>query len=172
MKIRQETPTDYTAVRALVKTSFAVNPDDDGTTHDYLDELRGKDTFIPELSLVAEADDGSIIGQIVLYKTIISTPHGDLTELLLSPICVHPSCFRQGIARRLVEEALRIAEAKGFRAVFLCGDPEIYGRFGFKPSYFYGILHKTDEAGTAEWSMVRELVDGGLDGVCGTVDTV
>jgi predicted N-acetyltransferase YhbS len=170
LTIRQETPADYAEVCELVKTSFATNTDDDGTTHEYLNELRMKDTFVPELSLVAEADDGTLVGQIVLYKTVITTDSGELTELVLSPICVHPGYLRRGIARAMVEGVLRIAAEIGFRAVFLCGDPAVYGRLGFVPTKQYGIYHVSDR--DAEWSMVRELYGGALDGITGTVDTV
>jgi len=172
VKIRQERPSDYSEVYELVKKSFATasSPDDDEP--DYLNELRKKDTFIPELSLVAENDDGTLIGQIVLYKTIITTSRGELIELLLSPISVHPDYFRRGIARAMIEEALNIAKGMGFRAVFLCGDPVIYERLGFVPSYQYNIFHKDDKSKTARWSMVRELYNGALNGISGTVDTV
>jgi len=174
MKIRQERPSDYDEVYRLVKASFSTvytdgtEPDE----QDYLNELREKDTFIPELSLVAEGDDGTLLGQIVLYKTTLTTPDGELTELLLSPICVHPAYFRRGIARAMIEEARRIAKDLGFRAVFLCGDPETYGRLGFVPSHRHQIFHKDDASKTADWSMVRELYTGALDGISGTVDTV
>ena len=168
MTIRQETSSDYDEVYQLVKISFGTTPDDDGTTPDYLNDLRDKDIFIPELSLVAENDGGSLVGQIVLYKTIIATPKGPLTELVLSPICVHPDHFRRGIARAMVDKALPIAVHIGYRAVFLCGDPEIYSKLGFVPTYRYGIFHKDDK--TAEWSMVRELYDGALDGITGVID--
>ena len=171
MLIRQESPSDYDEVCQLLKISFATNPDDDGTTHDYLNELRKKDVFIPELSLVAEWEN-KIVGQIVLYATIINTPQGKLTELLLSPICVHPDFFRQGIARALVEEALSRAKQKDFKAVFLCGNPDIYKKLGFTPTYRYNIFHKDDEEKTAEWSMVREICDNALSGITGTIDTV
>jgi predicted N-acetyltransferase YhbS len=172
MKIRQEHRSDYPEVYELVKTSFATSSDSDGTEPDYLNELRTKDTFIPELSLLAENENGTIIGQIVLYKTAIATSHGELIELLLSPICVHPDYFRRGIARAMVEEALNIARGMGFRAVFLCGDPETYQKLGFSPSYQYNIFHKDDKPKTAKWSMVRELYSGALNGISGTVDTV
>lgn len=171
-KIRQEKPSDYDEVCRLVKASFATNRDDDKTTHDYLSELRGKDVFIPELSLVAEHEDGTIIGQVVLYETTIFTGRENLTELLLSPICVHPSHFRRGIARALIVEALGRAKAMGFKAVFLCGDPKIYSKLGFLPSYRFNIFHKDDEAKMAEWSMVCELYEGALGGIAGTVDTM
>ena len=172
--IRQEKPSDYDEVYNLVKTAFATvltdgsEPDE----QDYLNDLRKKDTFIPELSLVAESDDGGLIGQIVLCRTVISTPQGELATLLLSPISVHPGYFRQGVARALVDESLRIAGEMGYKAVFLCGEPEIYGRLGFVPSYLHNIYHKGDESKTAGWSMVRELQRGALLGISGTVDTI
>ena len=172
MKIRRETPLDHDEVYKLVKASFAASTHGDGTEADYLNGIREKDAFIPELSLVAENSEGKLVGQIVLYKTAIATEEGERTELLLSPISVHPDHFRRGIARAMIEEALRIAKGIGFGAVFLCGDPDIYGRLGFSPSYRYNIFHKNDVSKTAEWSMVRELYDGALAGVTGKVDTV
>jgi predicted N-acetyltransferase YhbS len=172
MLIRREKQSDHDEVRRLVKISFATNEGDDGTTHDYLDTLRRKDVFIPELSLVTENEGGVIIGQVLLYKADISTPQGMITELLLSPICVHPNYFRKGIARAMIEEVLSLAKDMGFRAVFLCGTPEIYGKLGFTPTFRYNIFHKTDESKEARWSMVRELYGGALGGVSGIIDTV
>jgi len=170
MKIRRENPSDYDEVYELLKLSFATVGGDG--EWDYLNEVRNKDTFIPELSLVAENDTGKLIGQIVLYKTAIAAPQGELVELLLSPISVHPDYFRRGIACAMVDEALCLAREMGFKAVFLCGDPEIYKRLGFIPSYQYNIFHKDDMSRTAKWSMVRELYSGALNGISGTVDTV
>ena len=116
-----------------------------------MNEVRKKDSFIPALSLVTENEDGKLVGQVVLYKTIITTPGRAMTELLLSPICVHPDYF--------------------CRAVFLCGDPVFYKKVGFKPTFEYGIFHVQDESKTAEWSMVRELYSGALDGISGTINT-
>ncbi|MCL2603095.1 MAG: N-acetyltransferase [Defluviitaleaceae bacterium] len=169
MHIRQETPADYDEVYRLVKISFESNESTDGTVPDYLNELRKSDVFIPELSLVAEKD-GTIIGQIVLYKTDITTPQGNRTELLLSPISIHPNYFKQGIARAMTEEALSRAKSMGYSAVFLCGNPDFYRKLGFAPSYQYNIFHKSDAS--AKWSMVRELYDGALNGISGNIDTV
>jgi outer membrane protein TolC len=110
MIIRQEQPADYDEVYELVKKSFATSTNEG--EWDYLNEVRKKDTFIPELSLVAENDDGKLIGQIVLYKTNITASDGVYTELLLSPISVHPDFFRRGIARAMMKEAFQIAKNK------------------------------------------------------------
>jgi predicted N-acetyltransferase YhbS len=172
MIIRQEKPSDYDKVCELVKRSFATNEDDDGTTHDYLNELRNKDCFIPELSLVAEHENGEIIGQIVLYKADIVTKDKTITELVLSPICVSPDYFNRGIARKMAEKSFEIAKELGYKAVFLCGEPKIYSRLGFSPTYKRSIYHVWDKEKNADWCMVRELVDGALDGISGTIDIV
>ncbi|MDR3293564.1 MAG: N-acetyltransferase [Clostridiales bacterium] len=172
MVIRKERECDYNEVYELVKTSFATcaRHSGEGTeTADYLNEVRKKSAFIPELSLVAESDDEKIIGQIVLYETPIITKSGIVTQLLLSPICVHPDYFRQGIARSMVEAAFAKAKEMGYKAVFLCGNPELYHRLGFAPTYKFKIYHVKDN--TAEWSMVRELYDNALIGTAGTVNT-
>ncbi|MDK2917116.1 MAG: hypothetical protein PWR25_1673 [Euryarchaeota archaeon] len=168
--IRQECPADYEDVYQLVKRSFATTVHSDGTEADYLNEVRRKETFIPELSLVAEDADGRIVGQIVLYATEIATDSGPITALVLSPISVHPDCFRQGIARAMMDRAFEIARGMGYTAVFLCGEPEIYHGLGFCASYTFGIFHNDDPG--AEWCMAKELVPHALAGVRGTIDIV
>jgi len=176
LQIRQEKPSDYDEVCDLVKLSFASNPDNDGTTHEYVRELREKDTFIPELSLVAEDENGKIAGFIVLYEFYmnaeIEAKTESITALLLSPICVHPDYFRRGIARAMIDRSFFIAKEMGYKAVFLCGDPDIYAKFGFRPSFEYGIFHVDDARKNAPWCMAYELVDDALKGVCTTVDIV
>ncbi|MCL2575564.1 MAG: N-acetyltransferase [Defluviitaleaceae bacterium] len=171
MIVRQEKPSDYDEVYELVKASFAAAGHCDGDEQDYLNDLRKRDVFIPELSLVA-VDDERIVGQIVLSKTVITAHNGDFTELLLSPLCVHPNYFRRGVARALVDRALHIAAEKWYKAVFLCGEPKIYTKLGFEPSYLYQIYHIKDTEKTAQRSMVKELYNGALKEISGTIDTI
>ncbi|MCQ1530205.1 GNAT family N-acetyltransferase [Lutispora thermophila] len=125
---------------------------------------------MPELSLVVENDDGKLIGQIVLYKTNITTSNNVYTELLLSPISVHPDFFRRGIARAMMTEAFRIAKDMGFTSIFLCGNPDFYHKFGFKGSYEYEIFHIADKTEKAEWCMALELIPGALTRKAGTIN--
>jgi Predicted acetyltransferase len=163
--IRKETPLDYDEVYTMAKESFATSKHSDGTEQDYLNELRTKDTFIPELSLVAELDD-KIVGQIVLYKMQIA----DDVQLLLSPLSVHPDYFRQGIGASLIREGCRKAAVLGYKAVFLCGDYDYYSKFGFVPTYKHEIYHKSDTSKNADWCMVRELEEGWLADIKGFID--
>ena len=168
MTIRQETQDDYDEVYELVKAAFTTSTNEG--EWDYLNEVRKKDTFVPELSLVAVNDDGKIVGQIVLYRTTINTPAGERTELLLSPISVHPDYFRRGIARAMMAEAFRIAKDMGYTAVFLCGEPAFYHKIGFRSSSEFGIYHVADKSRKAEWCMALELVSGSLGDITGTID--
>ena len=70
--------------------------------------------------------------------------------------------------RRLVEYALEEAEKMGYGAVFLGGNPNLYGRFGFEPSSSYGIYHENRKKWGDEGFMVCILKAGVLDGVTGT----
>ena len=168
MNIRQEQPADYDEVYELVKKSFATSTNEG--EWDYLNEVRKKDTFIPELSLVAENDDGKLIGQIVLYKTIITALDKVYTELLLSPISVHPEFFRKGIASAMMKEAFQLAKGMGYRSIFLCGEPSFYHKFGFRPTYKFEIYHIADKNINAEWCMALELTPGALAGKAGTIN--
>ena len=55
----------------MVQQSFATTDYSDGTEADYLEEVRKKSAFVPELSFIAESTSGKIVGQIVLYRTLI-----------------------------------------------------------------------------------------------------
>ena len=172
MTIRQEMQKDYDEVYELVKVSFATSSHSDGTTPDYLNQVRMRNTFIPELSLVTENDIGKVIGQIVLYEMNIISTEAKIKELLLSPICVHPDYFHRGIARAMIKEAFSIAKKLGYKAVFLCGNPELYKKFGFIPSFKYNIFHISDTSKEAEWCMAYELIKDSLKGITGTIDIV
>lgn len=170
LKIREEKPSDYSEVYEMVTRSFATTDECDGDEQDYLNEIRKRDTFIPELSLVAETDSGKLVGQIVLYKMEIKTKSKILTELVLSPLSVDPDYFRKGIARALVEESILRAKNLGYSAIFLCGNPNIYMKLCFKPSFNYNIFHVNDSEKNAQWCLVREIKYGYLSGLEGTVD--
>lgn len=166
--IRQETPCDYTVVNQMVFDTFATVSDDFAETMEYFIAVRKKETFIPELSFVATLPDGRIVGQITLYKTDIITPTKRITQLVLSPISVLPAFFKQGIAREMIGYALQRAKEMGYFAVFLQGNPRFYEKFGFEPTYRYGIYHQIDKDKNAEYCMVNELFPGSLDGIQGT----
>lgn len=169
MIIRQEIPTDYGEVYTMVKKSFATADHCDGTEQDYLNAIRKKSSFIPELSLVAQINN-KIVGQIVLYEMQIRCEDRNEVQLVLSPLSVHPDYFRQGIGTKLISEGCKRAFDNGYKAIFLCGDYAYYSKFGFVPTYQYEIYHEKDIEKNAEWCMVKEIEKGYLTAVTGLID--
>lgn len=140
VKIRQEESCDYNAVYQVVTESFLTQNHTEEP--DYLNGLRTKSEFIPQLSLVAETEDGIIVGQIALHQTTISYSNSKDIQLTVSPLSVSPSCFGRGVGSALLREGLKIARQMGYKVVFLWGDPNFYSKFGFVPSYKFNIYHK------------------------------
>ena len=69
-----------------------------------------------------------------------------------------------------MREALDKAKTLGYKAVFLCGDPDYYDRFGFKPVSGYGITYGMDIP--AKYVLVCELEADWLNDKSGSVSIV
>ena len=158
--IRPEKPSEYEEVNKLIFEAFTEqhNVEIGRFMMEHFIEERKKDTFIPELSIVA----------VLEHETDIITDNGRITQLVLSQSAVLPEYRMQGIMRTLVENVLNKAKGMGYGAVFLGGNPKLYARFGFEPSSTYGIYHKDREKWGDEGYMVCLLKSGALDGVTGT----
>lgn len=96
--------------------------------------LRDDPSWVPELSLVAEAD-GEIVGHAVATRgTLAGRP-----ALGLGPVSVSPARQRAGVGSALMHAILGAADAIGEPVVVLLGSPDYYGRFGFVPASTVGI---------------------------------
>jgi predicted N-acetyltransferase YhbS len=166
--IRQEQSYDYDVVYQLVKESFLT--ENHTEEPDYLNALRTKSEFIPELSLVAETEDGTIAGQIVLYQTTINYDDSQDVQLVVSPLSVAPKYFRRGVGSALLREGLKIAREMGYKAVFLWGNPNFYAKCGFVPSYKFNIFHKDFQEQKVDFIMVYQLYENALEGKEGMID--
>lgn len=136
MMIRQETPADRAEVYALVQSAFASAEHSDGSEQDLVDALRNSPAFIPELSLVAEAD-GAILGHILFTK--INVGGQEALALALAPLSVHPDHQQQGIGSSLIREGHQRAAALGYVCSVVLGSETYYPRFGYLPAENFGI---------------------------------
>lgn len=168
--IRPETKSEYEQVNKVIYEAFAENYglETGKFMMEHFIEERQKPTFIPELSLIAILDNGTIAGEVALHETYISMENGKNTQLTLAQSAVLPPYRMQGIMRMLVEAALNKAKEMGYGAVFLGGDPKLYARYGFEPSCKYGIFHENREKWGDEGYLVCVLKAGALDGITGT----
>jgi putative acetyltransferase len=150
--IRRETEGDAPLIHTLHDAAFATVPYASGTEAAIVDALRGSEDWVPQLSLVAEAD-GKPVGHVV-------SSYGRLGErriLGLGPIGVDPALHGKGIGSALMHASIAAADALDEPAIILLGDPDYYGRFGFEPAAKYGI--EPQEADWASAFQVRRLAN-------------
>ncbi len=137
MTIRQAQAGDFPEIYSLVQTAFATAKVSDGTEQDFVLELRRRDTYRPELELVAE-ENGQLIGHILLtILPVPSAPEG-LRGLMVAPLCVRLKDRNRGLGGQLLQEGGRQAAELGYNALFLVGDPDYYSRYGFQNAVALG----------------------------------
>lgn len=127
IKIRAETVVDFPVIEAVIAAAFLKAPHTSHTEQHIVNALRraGKLT----VSLVAETDEG-VIGHVAISPVSISD--GALGWFGLGPVSVLPERQRHGIGSQLTREALRILRDRGASGCVVLGEPEYYGRFGFR----------------------------------------
>lgn len=123
--IRVERAGDADPIGALISEAFADRSYASGTEAQIVNALREAGAL--SLSLVAERA-GQLIGQAVFSPAKI----GEREVIALGPVAVIPELQGQGVGSALIREGLaRIGPGK---PIALLGDPNYYGRFGFKPA--------------------------------------
>lgn len=145
MLIRQEAETDHSAIDRVHRGAFA--PFAEGASGSEPVEvglvraLRADPGWISALSLVAQADDGRVVGHVVCTVGTV-----DQTRALgLGPLGVLPEHQGTGVGGALMHAVLAAADALGFPVVVLLGHASYYPRFGFEAANRLGIA-PTDPA--------------------------
>ncbi|MEV2275345.1 N-acetyltransferase [Nocardiopsis sp. NPDC049922] len=147
MKIRTETSTDAPRVREVITQAFG-SPED----ADLVDALRADISWIPELSLVAEDDHGTVIGHVLVTRASI----GGVPSLTLAPVSVAPGHQNTGVGTTLVRAAVDAARDMGEHTMTVLGHPAYYPRFGFERASAHRVSC-TLSAGPDEGAMVLSL---------------
>lgn len=145
--IRLEQPIDIDQIHDLHRAAFR-GPQE----AELVDAIRSSAAFVPELSLVAVTEDGSVLGHVLLSHIDLQPDEADaprLTVLALAPIAVLPHHQGRGIGTALLSEALAIADAREEPMTAVLGAPSLYGRFGFEPAGEHGVHGPYDDAGEA-----------------------
>ncbi len=166
LKLRQESVEDYLAVNQLIKAAFAKIEFSDQTEHHLVTRLRKSEAFVPELSLVAIANN-QVVGHILLSKIKIKSEHQIFDSLALAPVSVLPDFQNKGIGGELIEAAHVKAKELGFQSVILIGHADYYPRFGYELTEKYQINFPFEVP--SENGMVKLLTEHALDGVSGEV---
>lgn len=147
MLVRRERDEDRAEVDELTRAAFGSDVE-----VGLLRALRADVGFVPALSLVAEADDGTLAGHVICTEGHVD----GVTALGLGPIGVLPSVQRSGVGSALMHAVLAAADALGYPVVALLGHHTYYPRFGFVPARSIGI-QPPDESWSDETFMARPL---------------
>lgn len=163
VSIRPERSADHAAVRAVNDAAFG-QPAEGGL----VEALRRSPVFIPELSLVAEAEDGAIVGHVLFTRLKVVEQAVTHAALALAPMAVLPAWQRRGVGSALVRRGLADARDLGHSVVVVLGHPEYYPRFGFLRASRFDIRPPFDAPDEA--FLVLALRPGALDPVRGVVE--
>jgi putative acetyltransferase len=148
VRIRSEAEADHAAIRKVNEEAFR-----DQITAGLVETIRGTDRFVPELSLVAEVE-GEVVGHVML--SFVDIEPGPRRVLQVGPLAVAPSHQRHGIGSALMNEAIRLVDARGEPLILIEGNPRYYERFGFTRADETGI-ETPEGAHGPQYFMVRRL---------------
>jgi putative acetyltransferase len=146
--IRPETAADHDTIRKVNDEAFG-GP----IEAKIVDAIRASDRYVPELSLVA-VSEGQTLGQVI--SSYVDVEPGTRRVLQVGPLAVLPSHQRHGIGSALMEETIRIADARGEPLLLIEGNPKYYERFGFSRADAVGI-EPPPEAHGPQYFMIRPL---------------
>ncbi|MGQ8869199.1 N-acetyltransferase [Myroides odoratus] len=168
MNIRKEEIKDYDDVFKLIENAFKDEEFSDHQEQFLVERLRKSESFIPELSLVAEMDN-QIVGYILLTKIkIINVNFEETISLALAPVAVLKKYQGKGIGGQLIVKAHKIAKDLNFNSVILLGHENYYPKFGYEMSNKYGIKLPFDVPD--ENCMLIELTENALKNINGIVE--
>jgi len=145
--IRPELPVDIDQINDLHRDAFRGPAE-----AELVDAIRAGIGFIPELSLVAVASDGSVLGHVLISKVAFDPDEPDaprIDVLALAPLAVLPAHWGHGIGSALAREALAVADQREEPFIAALGAQSFYGRFGFLPAADAGIRSPYEAAGPA-----------------------
>lgn len=130
MIVRPETAGDIAAIDNVIRRAFG-SRNEACQEAELVDGLRRDGDLV--LSLVAE-QDGQLVGHVGFSRLWVVQDTHRIPGISLAPLAVLPDRQRKGAGRALVEAGhARLREA-GETIVFVLGDPDYYGRFGFSLS--------------------------------------
>ena len=163
--LRRERKEDYRAAECVIKAAYWNTQTEGGDENYVAHVLRRSSAFVPELTYVAENENG-IIGSIMYSRAIVECDDGSIRDVLnISPIAVLPVLQRRGIGLRMLNLTARLAARAGHSAIILYGEPLFFGKAGFVPAEQYGIGTASDAYSAC--LLARELQPGALSGCAG-----
>lgn len=121
--IRDATPSDYPAIRAIVRHAFG-----QADEANLVEQLRADGDALVELV----AGDGIALTGHILYSPLaIERENETLAAAALAPVSVLPAFQHNGIGKALIEAGNKRCAALGLSAIIVLGHRDYYPKFGF-----------------------------------------
>lgn len=155
MIIRRERAEDRPEIFAVVAAAFKEGPE-----VRLLRELFAAREYIPALALVAESEQGIILGHAITTRAWV----GATPSLGLGPMAVQPEYQRQGVGSALMAATIAAANALGESSMAVLGSTGYYPRFGFVPADSLGIVSPDPSWGSHFMARALEAHQPGLHG--------
>lgn len=125
MLIRDATPSDYAAIRQVVRHAFGQNEE-----ADLIEQLRADGDALIELVAASEI---AIQGHILYSPLAIERDGETLRAAALAPVSVLPGFQAKGLGGELIRAGNARCAELGCDAIIVLGHAEYYPRFGFSP---------------------------------------
>ena len=121
--IREASPTEYAAIRAVLTHSFPTKDE-----ANLVEQLRADGDVLFEL---IAANDIAIYGHVLYSRLAIERAGGAIRAAALAPVAVLPAFQRQGVGAALIQAGNAQGARLGLSAIVVLGHPTYYPRFGF-----------------------------------------
>ncbi|MDE7322577.1 MAG: N-acetyltransferase [Lachnospiraceae bacterium] len=170
INVRLEEEKDYRRVEEIAKAAFGypdrIKRGQIGCPYEHwmVHELRRRDGIMA-LSLVAERENGTIVGHIICSNAVVKKENHVLPVLNFGPLSVLPEYQCQGVGKALVRAMIEQAKSLDYGAILFFGRPEYYPQFGFKQAVVYEI--SDSEGYNYPAFMAMELKEGYLKDIRG-----
>ena len=128
MNIKLAQQTDLDSILQVIETAFS--DEENKVITNLVQELHQETTSPSIKSLVAEVDN-QVIGY-VSYSPIFLKSDSSISGYILAPLAVAPKHQKKGIGSNLIKSGIDMLTENGVGVVLVYGDPDYYGRFGFK----------------------------------------
>ena len=155
----------------LVETVFTdhENADEGKLVRSLVEEIRGMNTYIPELELIMVDEQDAPVGYCMFSRFHLEGRY-EKELLILTPVAVKTELQRRHISKELIEYGFEAAKKLGYKVVIVEGNPMNYRSRGFVTSADFGITaHESVGLPAPECLMVKELVPGALQNMHGQV---
>lgn len=169
MNFRRHTKNE---IRAIVQLFTSVFTDSEGETEGTLIGQLARDLFNKTddrdlFNFVAELD-GQVVGSIFFSRLWFED---DTQAFILAPVAIHSDHQHKGIGQALIRHGLEALRDEGIEVALTYGDPNFYGKVGFR-AISHGTVKAPHELSQPDEWLGQSLVGDPIESLSGSCTCV